>query len=156
MQFRNESIIKPLPTEEYILKKEKAWRVKLPKVYRSFIKEYGGAIPKKASFICNNHSYNIERFLCILSEYRTHELGMYDIGVVVTQIEDRLSDNPDLVGVEILPIAALFSGDFLCIDFRNLNNPGSICVWSHEESEVDFPVTHFVCNSFEEFKNMLF
>lgn len=93
MEFRDESIIKPLPTEEYILKKEKAWRVKLPKGFRNFIKEYGGAKPKKSNFICNNHSYNIERFLCILSEYRTHELGMYDIGVVLTQIEDRLSSS---------------------------------------------------------------
>lgn len=156
MEFRDESIIKPLPTEEYILKKEKAWRVKLPKGFRNFIKEYGGAKPEKSSFICNNHSYNIERFLCILSEYRTHELGMYDIGVVLTQIEDRLSDNPNLVGVEILPIAILFSGDFLCLDFRDLNNPGRVCVWSHEDSEIDCPVTHFVCNSFEEFENMLF
>lgn len=156
MKFINESIIKPLPTEEYILKKEKAWKVQLPKAFRNFIKEYGGAIPEKSSFICNKHSYYIERFLCILSEYRINELGIYDIGVVLTQIEDRLSDNPDLVGVEILPIAVLFAGDFLCLDFRNPKNYGSICVWSHEESDIDYPVTYFVCNSFEEFKNMLF
>ena len=108
-----------MPTDEYILKKEKAWRVKLPVSYEKFIKNYNGGIPEESSFICNRHEYAIDRFLCILSDYRTHQLGAYDVGVVLTQIEDRLSSNPDLVGVELLPISALFAGDFLCLDFKN-------------------------------------
>lgn len=112
-------------------------------------------MPKECRFICKDHEYAIERFLCILSEYKIHRLGMYDIGVVITQIEDRLSDNPDLIGVEILPIAALFAGDFICLDFRNEKDKPDVCVWSHEESEEDKPVTYKVADSFEEFCDSL-
>jgi len=155
MNVNIESIIKPLPTDEYILKKEKDWRVKLPDSYVDFIKSYGGSKPEDCSFTCNNHEYAIDRFLCILSEYRLHSLGMYDIGVIITQIEDRLSDNPELVGAELIPIALLFAGDFVCLDYRNAKDKPCICAWSHEESEEDKPVTYFVANSFEEFISML-
>jgi len=155
MNFEAGTIIKPLPTDDYILKKEKAWRVKLPYLYKEFVKKFGGGIPEKCSFTCNRHEYAIDRFLCILSEYRTHQLGDYDIGVTITQIEDRLSDNPDLLGTELVPIAVLFAGDFICLDYRNSKENPSICVWSHEESGVDEPVTYYVAPSFEAFLKML-
>lgn len=155
MKIQKETIIYPLPTEEYLLKKERVWRVKLPDTYRMFIKEYSGGVPKECRFVYKNHEYVIERFLCVLSEYRDHRLGMYDIGVVITQIEDRLSDNPDLIGVEMVPIATLFAGDFVCLDFRNKKDHPSVCVWSHEESEVDSPVTYKVSDDFEGFCEML-
>ena len=144
-----------MPTDEYILKKEKAWRVKLPVSYENFIKNYNGGMPKESSFICNNHEYAIDRFLCILSDYKTNQLGAYDVGVVLTQIEDRLSDNPDLIGAKLLPIATLFAGDFVCLDFKKSKENPCICVWSHEESEEDVQVTYFVSNSFEEFVRIL-
>jgi len=155
MNVKSETIINPLPTDEYILKKEKGWRVKLLVAYKNFIKNYNGGMPEETSFICNKHEYVIDRFLCILSDYRTHKLGAYDVGVVLTQIRDRLSDNPDLIGVELLPISILFAGDFLCLDFRKSKENPCICVWSHEESEEDMPITYFVSNSFEEFIQML-
>lgn len=155
MKIKNETIIYPLPTDEYLLKKESAWRVKLPDKYKTFVKEYGGGVPEECRFACSDHEYVIERFLCILSEYREHKLGVYDIGVVITQVEDRLSDNPDLIGVEMVPIATLFAGDLVCLDFRNKKDEPSVCVWSHEESEVDNPVTYKVSDSFEKFCEML-
>lgn len=155
MRIKSETIICPLPTEEYILKKEHNWRIKFPDSYRKFITSYGGGIPEEHKFICEKREYVIDRFLCILSEYRNHHLGVYDVGVIITQIEDRLSDNPNLIGVEIVPIAALFAGDFLCLDYRESKERPNICVWSHEESEEDRPVTYKVANSFEEFCELL-
>lgn len=76
---------------------------------------------------------------------------MYDIDVTLTQLEDRLTDNEDLIGVDILPIAALFAGDFVCLDFRNDRENPKICIWNHEESAELEQVTYFVTNTFSEF-----
>ena len=84
-------------------------------------------MPEESSFVCNDHEYAI----------------------------DRLSDNPDLIGAKLLPIATLFAGDFVCLDFKKSKENPCICVWSHEESEEDVPVTYFVSNSFEEFVRIL-
>ena len=157
MQIKEGTIIKPLPSEEDISEEERAWRVNLPTAYKEFIKRYGGGIPIERAFLCkeDNHEYAIDRFLCICPDYETNKLGMYDIGVTWTQIEDRLSDNPDLIGVDMLPIAVLFAGDFLCLDFKNTKVKPSVCVWSHEESDEDSPVTYYVADSFEEFCKLL-
>ena len=156
MHIKEGTIVKPFPTDEYITKKEDDWEVKLPNAYKAFVKRYGGGKPIKRVFLCkeNNHEYAIDRFLCICPDYRTNTLGMYNVGVVLTQIEDRLSDNPDLIGAELLPIAVLFAGDFVCLDFKSKENP-SVCVWSHEESDIDSPVTYHVADSFEEFCKLL-
>lgn len=68
-------------------------------------------------------------------------MGQYDISnisVVLTQIDERLTDNPDTLGGELIPIAILFAGDFVCLDYRKSSKP-SICIWFHEKSEVFAP-----------------
>ncbi len=42
----------------------------------------------------------IVSFLCILENAEHSEFGFYDIDVVLSQIEERLTDNEDLVGCE--------------------------------------------------------
>lgn len=64
-------------------------------------------------------------------------------------------NNEDLVGVEILPIAELFAGDYVCLDYRKNKEKPSICVWSHEESEDFAPVTYKAADTFSEFIEML-
>ena len=146
----------PLPTDEYISEEEKYWRVKLPLSYRQFLQTYNGGVPVERSFLHKGHAYAIDRFLSILSDYKTNRLGCYDIGVVLTQVEDRLSDNEDLVGAEKLPIAALFAGDLLCLDFKKHPQNPSVCIWFHEESGESDPVTEKVADSFDAFVNMLY
>ncbi|MFC0271842.1 SMI1/KNR4 family protein [Metabacillus herbersteinensis] len=141
-RINTQTIIYPLPDQELLSKEEQAWKVKLPNDYADFIKKNNGVTPIDNSFTFDNHGYLIERFLCILKEPDKSNDGMYDIDVILTltltltltQIEDRLTDNEDLVGVEILPIAVLFAGDFLCLDYREDNLNPSVCVWCHEES----------------------
>ena len=61
----------------------------------------------------------IERFLCLLEDPEDDdENGWYDIEVVLSDIDTRLTDDEDLTGINIIPFAVLFAGDFLCLDFR--------------------------------------
>ena len=146
----------PLPTDEYISEEEKYWRVKLPSSYRQFLQTYNGGVPVERSFLHKGHAYAIDRFLSVLSDYETNRLGDYDIGVVLTQVEERLTDNEDLTGAEKLPIAVLFAGDLLCLDFKKHPQNPSVCIWFHEESGDFEPVTEKVADSFDAFVNMLY
>lgn len=151
MEIVEGSIIFPLPMDELFERKENFWRVKLPRDFVDFMKENNGSRPVDAGFTCNNHEYAIDRFLCFLKTPRENELGMYEIDVTWTQLEDRLTANEDLIGVDILPIIVLFAGDFVCLDYRgNRKNPG-IVVWDHEKSTELAPVTYFVANTFSDF-----
>ncbi|MEK3868318.1 SMI1/KNR4 family protein [Paenibacillus sp. FSL H7-0716] len=155
MKVDPNTIILPLPTEDLFRRKEGFWRIKLPNDFVSFLEVNNGGRPINSSFKCNNHDYAIDRFLCLLKTPRDNQLGMYDIDVTLTQIEDRLTDNEDLIGVDILPIAILFAGDFLCLDFCESRNNPKVCVWDHENSGELDPISYHVADSFEEFLTML-
>ncbi|MER2070459.1 MAG: SMI1/KNR4 family protein, partial [Psychrobacillus sp.] len=105
-------------------------------------------------FSSNENNYIIERFLCILEESESDEInGWYDIEVTITQIGERLTDDEDLIGMNVVPIAALFTGDFVCLDYSNRENP-TVVVWYHEESEEFSPVTKTVAQDISEFFTM--
>ena len=146
----------PLPSREILNRKEKFWHVKLPSEYCEFLMTINGGKIENASFSYGGHDYEIDRFLSVLSDYETNRFGHYDISVVLTQLDARLTDNEDLIGVEKLPIAVLFAGDFVCMDFKESSINPSICVWFHEESDDLAPVTIKIADSFEEFTKMLY
>ncbi|ETT30265.1 SMI1/KNR4 family protein [Paenibacillus sp. FSL P4-0338] len=156
MEVKDQTIIYPLPDDVLLTEKENKWRIKLPDEYKEFIKICNGASPVKASFRCNNHSYTIDRFLCILKVIGESDDEFYDIGVVRTQLDERIVADENLVGTELLPIAALFAGDFVCLDYSNTDKTEpAVCVWNHEESSDLDPVTYFTSNTFDEFLNIL-
>ncbi len=94
--------------------------------------------------------------MCILEDTENHEMGMYDIDVNLTKLDARLITDEDLVGAELVPIAALFGGDFVCLDYyKDRENP-QIAIWYNDESEDLDPSTNTIANSFQEFLNMLF
>lgn len=138
-----------------IRKVEEYSKIKFPDSYIAFVKKYNVGVPMNNEFSCNKHFYAIDRFLGFINEYKTSSLGNYDIAVVLSQIDTRLTDNPDLIGDELIPIANLFAGDYVCLDYRISKEKPSICVWSHEESEDFAPVTYQVADSFSEFIEML-
>ncbi|WP_080874115.1 SMI1/KNR4 family protein [Oceanobacillus timonensis] len=111
MKFKSESIISPLPDDALLSKKEGKWKINLPETYKEFIKKYNGGIPIKDCFKCNNRMYVIDRFLGILKITGDIDNEYYDIGVVKTQLDDRIVFDENLVGTELLPIAVLFAGD---------------------------------------------
>lgn len=93
--------------------------------------------------------------MCILKVTGEREDEYYDIGVVKTQLDEKIVFDENLVGTELLPIAALFVGDFVCLDYRNNVEEPIVCVWNHEESSDLNPVTSIISNSFQEFLKML-
>lgn len=155
MIIQENTVVYPLPSVELLAEKEKKWRLVLPNDYKAFITQNNGGIPYKKSFKCNNRNCVVIRFLCILKNVQENQNGWHDISVVESQIGERLTNNEDLIGVEVLPIAELFAGDYVCLDFRlNRDKPG-ICVWSHEESGELDPITYKIADSFTDFIGML-
>ncbi|WP_340013865.1 SMI1/KNR4 family protein [Paenibacillus sp. FSL K6-1318] len=80
--------------------------------------------------------------------------GWYDVEFIITQIGDRLTDNENLVGMNVIPIASLFSGDFICLDYRETAEP-NVVIGFHEESEEFSPLTQIVAKNLSEFFDML-
>jgi len=140
------------PSNQTIQNFETFYRVLLPQSFITFISAYNGAIPEKLIISANGQERLVEKFLCLLENPSDEPVeGQYDIGVVITQIEDRLTDDEDLIGANIIPFAAIFGGDFLCMDFRNNPENPNIILWDHNESDELDPVTYDVSVSFSDF-----
>ena len=155
MYKQNQSIIYPLPTDALLQEREVAWRVKLPDDYKEFIMRKNGFRLSKNLYSVTNRSFLIERFLCILENTKDNPLGMYDIDVVMSQLDERLFVHEDILGFELIPIAALFGGDFVCLNYVEDSENPSICIWYHEESYELEPAIEFLANNFTEFLAML-
>lgn len=131
---------------------EQAYRVTLPADYKEFLKSGNGGVPVQNVFCINRKERVLEFFLCLLDNPRdASENGWRDITVVISQLDDRLIDDENLVGMNVIPIAALFGGDFLCLDFRRDANRPVIAVWDHEQSDEFRPHLEFAAESFGEF-----
>ena len=141
---------------ERIKRVEEYSDIKFPKSYIDFIKKYNVGIPITDKFKFNGNVYVIERCLGFVNVYKNSQLGVYDIPVVLSQIDTYLTDDPDLIGDELIPIASLFAGNYICLNYtENEENP-SICIWDHEESDEFEPVIYTIAESFLEFIEMLF
>lgn len=151
MYQQNQSIIYPLPTDTLLQEREVAWRVKLPDDYKDFIKKENGVIPSKRYFHFENNEKVIDRFLAILAISGEKTEEDYDIGVVSTLLEGRIVFDEDNVGMQLIPIAALYGGDFLCLNYLEDTENPSICIWYHEESYELEPAIQFLANNFTEF-----
>ncbi|SFD60309.1 SMI1 / KNR4 family (SUKH-1) [Bacillus sp. 491mf] len=155
MKIDEKTSVKPFPSDERITWFEQSYKIKLPHPYIDFLKRFNGATPITNVLKIDRQEYVIERFLCLLDNPKEHPIeGWYDLTSVLTQLDGRLIDDEELIGMNIIPIAAMFAGDFICLDFRNSENP-KIVIWDHEESEELEPATTVIANSFEEFLTML-
>ena len=152
---QNQSIIYPLPTDALLLEREVVWRVKLPDDYKEFIKKENGVIPSKRYFHFEHNEKVIDRFLAILAISGEKTEEDYDIGVVSTQLEGRIVFDEDNVGMQLIPIAALYGGDFLCLNYVEDSENPNISIWYHEESYELEPAIEFLANNFTEFLAML-
>lgn len=154
MKLREDSDF-PVPDQNLLKKFAEFAEVILPEDYKLFLSKYNGAIPITNVFWHKGADYVVERFLCLLENQRDYGIkGCYDVEVVMAQLDDRIADDEDSSGWPIIPIAALFGGDMVCLDFRESKNP-SVVVWFHEESEELNPVTTKVADSFTEFLSIL-
>jgi len=155
MRMDINTVVLPLPSNKLLDVVEQSLRISFPETYRVFIKEYNGAVPITNIFSFNQYEYLIEKFLCILDDSESDSInGCYDMEVTITQIGERLINDEDLMGMNVIPIAALFSGDFVCLDFRETKEP-TVVIWFHEESEEFSPATQKLALNISEFFEML-
>lgn len=151
----NSSIILPKPSDERIKWFEKIYRIKLPIQYKEFLQNFNGCKPINNILNINGTEYIVERFLCLLDNPKENKAyGCYDLTSVLTQLDSRLIDDEDLVGMNVIPIATLFAGDFICLDYRTDIDP-SVVIWNHEESDEFEPITETIADDINQFFNML-
>ncbi len=151
--------IAPFPSHMRIQEFQQNYEVQLPSDFIEFLMKYNGAVPDKGEFNCNGHAYFIERFFCLLDNEIFHsreDLAWLDMDAVIMQFEDLIIEDLDSDGMELVPIALLFAGDMVCLDFRVNPLHPNICVWDSEKSEDLSPVTYKAADSFTEFLNMLY
>jgi hypothetical protein len=135
---------------------EETYRVKLPTDYIYILKNGNGAVPTNKIFVQGRRERVIERMLCLLSNPQDDQTyGWYDLGVVISQIDSRLIDDENLVGTNVVPIAVLFGGDYVCLDYRCDPNAPVVAVWDHERSDEFQPLLEVVAQSFSAFDAML-
>ena len=143
------------PSTKAISSVEREYRMTLPEDYLHFLETYNGAIPEDLCVDVDGNQRLIVRFLAILDHpvaARHGEAGWYDISVTMAQIGARLceEEDKDQIGLKLIPFAALFGGDYLCLDFRADATAPSVAYWDH--SSPDFqPRTIRVARSFSDF-----
>ncbi|MEM5314782.1 SMI1/KNR4 family protein [Paraburkholderia sp. JHI869] len=132
---------------------ERAYRISFPKDYLRFLDTYNGAVPVDLCVEIDGHERLIVFFLSILDRrVDVGEAWVTDISTTLAQIGARLVEDSDKdkVGLKLIPFAALFGGDYLCLDFRNNYAKPSVAYWDHA-STVFQPITSHVALSFGEF-----
>ena len=140
----------PPPSEARIRRIEESWQVRLPPAYRQFLRYANGARLPDGD-LAPDGGLVIERFLPILDDYTTHPDGWADVEVVTSQLDSRLTADPDATGIGLLPIAALFGGDMLALDYLRPGDEPAVSRWHHEESDDFRPVTDVVAADFASF-----
>lgn len=155
MEFQPGTSLAPASNER-VAWFEKTYRIILPIEYVEVLRVGNGAVPLSPIFDQNGKKRLIERMLCLLDNPRDDQKnGWADITVVMTQLDSRLIDNEDLIGMNVIPFAALFGGDFLCLDYRANPRSPVIAVWEHENSDDFRPCLETVATSFTQFYDLL-
>jgi hypothetical protein len=155
MEFQPGTAVHPA-TDERIDWFEKTYRVSLPQAFVQMLKHSNGAIPMTNLFDEGGTERMIERMLCLIDQPRQQPtMGIYDITTVLTQLDARLIDDEQLVGMNVIPIASLFGGDFICLDYRENGAAPIVSVWDHERSAEFRPFLVKIADSFEEFTRLL-
>jgi hypothetical protein len=154
MQIKSDTVL-PAPSLERVEWFERSYRVKLPAAYLETLLTSNGAELATNIFEYGGNEFVLERFLCLLDNPRDDGIyGWYDLSSILTQLDARLVEDENLVGMNLIPFAAIFGGDFVCLDYRESAVP-RISLWFHEESDDFAPVTETIADSFEAFIEML-
>lgn len=129
---------------DHVKRTERSTHLHFPESYLKFMAINNGGVPLRSKLTVANRNITIDRFLHLIPDYKTNrELGIYDIGVVHSQIFY-------LLGECQAPFALLRGGDFICLDGDG-RDEAQVVLWDSELSEEDAPVNHHVADSFEEF-----
>ncbi|MCM3274203.1 SMI1/KNR4 family protein [Paenibacillus elgii] len=158
MNIIEKSIILPLPNDDDLEKLEVAFRVQFPAQYKLFLKRYNSCeLIENCLLATINKRCVIERFLGIVKNYKEHSFGIFDIGVCETSLgeQERNYYRDDILGTELVPIAKLAWGDYLCLNYHYDKNNPSVDFLDYEESGYCDPVTSKIADSFGDLAKML-
>jgi len=158
MNIIEDSIILPLPNDDDLEKLEEAFQVQLPAQYKLFLKRYNGCELIENDILATiNKRCVLERFLGIVKNYKEHSFGIYDIAVCETSLgeQERNFYRDDILGSELIPIAKLAWGDYLCLNYHYDKNNPTVDFLDYEESGYCDPVTLKVANSFDDLVRIL-
>lgn len=139
------------PDDNYIDETEDMMELEFTTAFLTFLGNHNGGVPVKKYFKLGGNTKVVQRFLCVYANFEDNsEFGQSDIGVVWTQIDDRLSEFQ-------MPFAAVYPGDFLCFDFEPSDDDDKpvVVLWIHDQSYEGHPVTVPVADTFEQFLKML-
>ena len=147
----------PAPSPAHIDQFEAYYEVRLPDDYRMFLSQSNGLRPTiMRCFDGPRGDYVIDRFLPLLDDPSAYgDSGVYDLEVVTSQLDARLSNGSSEFALTHIPIAALFAGGFLVFDYSRGQDAPGIGVWDHEASQEFSPVVYHICSSFSEFLALL-
>lgn len=149
LEFEDGTTAPPLDEQYVKLVERMVGGLRFPADYLALMRRSNGGIPKSRVFTVGGNDRMVDRVLSFVPDYRTNKnFGWYDVGVVWTQVEDRLGEG-------VVPFASLFAGDLLCFDFRKNHERPSVVVWDHEQSDTGDPVTRTAAESFEGFVRLL-
>lgn len=132
----------------YASRTEDMMQLEFTDEFLDFLDRHNGGVPAMPNFRLGKNVKVVERFLSLVKDYKTNPLGQVDLGVVWSQIEDRLDEF-------LMPFAAVFPGDFLCFDFSKSGEP-TVVLWVHDRSQEGAPFTVRVAKNFRAFIGMLF
>jgi hypothetical protein len=136
-------------TDEYVKETEEMIELEFEPDFLAFLKKHNGGVPLKPYFKLDENVKVVEGFLSLVPDYANDdEFGGYDIGVIWSQIEDRLNEY-------LVPFAAVFAGDFLCFDYEDEGDKPKVVLWNHDLSEEDEPHLTHVADNFRQFLSML-
>lgn len=145
----------PPPPEVRIERLEASFERSLPPSYIAFVKAHNGAKLANPELPVAFDGRVIERFLPIVSDPAIDADGWADVAVVATQLDPRLAPSKDTRGFALVPIAALFGGDFLVLDYRASATEPAVSIWYHDTSDDFSPDVRVVADSFEIFLELL-
>jgi hypothetical protein len=147
----------PKPSPQELHSFEEYYKLRLPPSYVTMLEHGNGGVPITNCFMQGTRKRLIERMLSIVDgdpkERGIH--GVYAVEVVEAQLGERLVDGEAVERVNVIPIAALFAGDMVCLDFRRGPQNPTVAVWDHESSRAFAPALETVATSFEAFLQML-
>lgn len=145
----------PPPPQARLERLQDSFENRFPKSYLDFLSKNNGVKVRPRDVHVGQRKFAIERFLPIVSDPKVDKDGWADVAVVATQLDLRLAIDENSTRLDIVPIAAVFAGDFIVLDYRkDRDNPG-VALWDHELSDDFSPKTEFLASSFAEFLKQL-
>ena len=152
--FQRETILPP-PAEKRIQTLQNSFQISFPSSYLRFIDRYNGVNLTNGVVRTSLGEFVLEFFLPIVNDIKYDARGSEDLAVVAAQLDWGLVGDENAIGLELVPIAAMYAGNYLVLDYRIPGNEPRISYWNHELSSEFSPHAVPIFSSFQELWAMI-